>query len=359
MKTFYKTFLLAIIFSLCSTFIFCIPGIKEFIPTASGEYVYYHDYTFKDETYIGFLYYDEFTLGLKYYSPKAQQGSKDIEIAVSLNPLKDAPELTGEKVLSNVSNDDVFILNYLHELLYQFAAYRKNINDVDLSKPLVLQENFSQFGGDVTMTYDFYIPVFNLRSITSSDGKKLFELASIGKLSSSQDSSFSLYTGTLKSNSDPKPSNYELKKQGFRKRISAFNSSVLLDNQWEKIADNVWLLGDCASLVLGSIEIDSSFTEKGEDPSPYLARSYLTSIFGDIDCIPRFESISVNMSDKKTLVENICYTPSIDKDLKNIRYFIKGKNNTYSVIILTVLSDAYKTNQKYFDNILKSAKYSK
>ena len=359
MKTLYKLFIFTVIFALCSGCIFCIPGIKEFIPTESGEYVYYHDYSFKDETYIGFLYYDKFTLGLKYYSPKAQQGSKDIEIAVSLNPLKDAPELTGEKVLSNVSNDDVFILNYLHELLYQFAAYRKNINDLDLSKPLTLQENFPQFGGEVTMTYDFYIPIFNLRSIASADGKTLFELASIGKLSDSLDSSFSLYTGTLKSSDSPASSDYELKKQGFRKRYTVSNSSVLLDNQWSKIADNVWLLGDYATLVLGSIEIDPSFAESGEDPSLYLARSYLTSIFNDIDCIPRFETISVNTSAQKTLVENISYTPSINKDLKNIRYFIKGKNNTYSVIVLTILSDAYKSNQKYFDNIIKSAKYSK
>jgi hypothetical protein len=48
--------------------LFALPGIDEWMPTVSGEYVYYRDYTFTDETYIGFLQYDAGTYAVRYYS---------------------------------------------------------------------------------------------------------------------------------------------------------------------------------------------------------------------------------------------------------------------------------------------------
>ena len=59
-----KIFLsILLIFILCVS-VFSLPGYKENLPTESGEYVFYRDFTFAQETYLGFLYYDEGTIGV-------------------------------------------------------------------------------------------------------------------------------------------------------------------------------------------------------------------------------------------------------------------------------------------------------
>ena len=40
------------------------PGIQSYLKDESGQYVYYRDYTFPYEAYVGFLHYDEGTYGM-------------------------------------------------------------------------------------------------------------------------------------------------------------------------------------------------------------------------------------------------------------------------------------------------------
>ena len=55
-----------ILISICLIFLvgfcFAIPGVNNIYGTLSGEYVFYRDYTFAQETYIGFLYLDFFII---------------------------------------------------------------------------------------------------------------------------------------------------------------------------------------------------------------------------------------------------------------------------------------------------------
>ena len=41
--------------------LFAVPGFESYLPDASGQYVYYRDYSFTRESYIGILTYDEAT----------------------------------------------------------------------------------------------------------------------------------------------------------------------------------------------------------------------------------------------------------------------------------------------------------
>ena len=58
MKTLKKIFLFCSIFFV-TNFVFAVPGVESFIPDSSGEYVYYRDYSFERESYVGVLYYDD------------------------------------------------------------------------------------------------------------------------------------------------------------------------------------------------------------------------------------------------------------------------------------------------------------
>ena len=48
---------------------FALPGFIPFFQDESGEFVYYRDYSFNRESYVGFLTYDDATYELRYYAP--------------------------------------------------------------------------------------------------------------------------------------------------------------------------------------------------------------------------------------------------------------------------------------------------
>ena len=58
-------------FILCAG-LFAMPVFSSYLPDTSGEYVYYQDKTFERESYIGIIYYDDETFGIRYYSPKSE-----------------------------------------------------------------------------------------------------------------------------------------------------------------------------------------------------------------------------------------------------------------------------------------------
>ena len=46
-----------------------LPCVAQYIPDSSGEYVYYEDKSFKNETFVGFLYFNDTTYAARNYSP--------------------------------------------------------------------------------------------------------------------------------------------------------------------------------------------------------------------------------------------------------------------------------------------------
>lgn len=198
MKAFhsYRKTLLALLFLSLAAGLFAFPGITSLCPTESGQYVYYRDYTFPEETYIGFLQYDEGTYAIRYFTPVATNGALPIiELYFTLDTNVDYVEFTGEKIASPVTQNDTEVLNYLHDLLYEFASRRKKINSADFSTTVTSNEDFMQFGGNVTINWNFYIPVFNLRTITSESDEVLLEAVSTGKLRDNNDQSFVSFSG--------------------------------------------------------------------------------------------------------------------------------------------------------------------
>ena len=164
----------------CCYFVFAIPGVEPKVDFP-GTFVYYRDYTYEDETYIGFLQYDAGTYALRYFSPQAKKGAKSIELYITCDTTKDIVEMTGEKIVGEITQVDVETLNYLHDLFYELAKRRKSLT-AKFDQTVRSADNYPQFGGEVLISYEPYIPLFGVRSIVSNDSKDkapLFKLAYI------------------------------------------------------------------------------------------------------------------------------------------------------------------------------------
>ncbi|MFI3258192.1 MAG: hypothetical protein R3Y36_07845, partial [Spirochaetales bacterium] len=205
-----------IFFSLIYTPVSAIPGIQEVVPTESGQYVYYRDYSFTTETYIGFLQYDEGTYSVRYYAENPQAGTSEIELLISLDATQDYVLMTGERIIGNVTQADTDTLNYLHDIFYELASRRKKMNGSDfggvkqslasgshntVNTTLRSSEYYYQYGGDVVIEYDMIIPIFNVRSIVSAttaahaSGDFLLQAVTMGQLTDSEDKSFADFKG--------------------------------------------------------------------------------------------------------------------------------------------------------------------
>ena len=290
-----KIFLsILLIFILCVS-VFSLPGYKENLPTESGEYVFYRDFTFAQETYLGFLYYDEGTIGVRYFS----KGKSDIQILFSLDTSKDFVELTGERIISQITPEDVEIVNYIHDMIYEFSSRRKKIqsefdllknNSSSVTKQIVSTQDFQQFGGQVQLVFDGTIPVFNLDSISDFSGKMLLQAVTMGTLVDSADTSFEFFAGF---ENLPQEKEEVKKKKLSKKEKKALDAKIQKYNSLWKIEDSMpgefKTLGDYALFWEFPLDIvrDTSTNEDSKQVFDYFARNNRLSSSGTYVYLPK------------------------------------------------------------------------
>ncbi len=335
-----KTIIVSVLLVLTLVSLGALPGINEYIPTQSGEYVYYRDYTFEEETYIGFLQYDAGTYAVRYYSPKPKQGSADIHILFSMNPDAVNVELTGEKILTEVTSDDVDTVNYLHDLLYEFNARRKKVNGKDFSKALRITDTFDQFGGDVTLVYEGYIPLYSLESIRSEKGDILFQAEAIGVILDADDTSFSQFKGF----------------QNVPGLTSGKDKKSNLDDQWMSDAESYWTMGDNALFFINMVEIDAEgYKKNGYTVEDFFTRYFLLSSGGSYFYLPyaSIENKGKTHTPSLLLVNTALSSSDEITYTKDFKVLLKESDNKYLFYILTVYESFYKENKSYFDAFIK------
>ena len=93
-----------------------LPGVADFLPTESGRYVYYRDEANAAGAYIGFLQYDEGTYAIRFYSPRSERGTKELNVFISLDPNKDYFARRGKRVGKTRKPEDADTLSYLYGL---------------------------------------------------------------------------------------------------------------------------------------------------------------------------------------------------------------------------------------------------
>lgn len=360
-----KIFLsILLIFILCVS-VFSLPGYKENLPTESGEYVFYRDFTFAQETYLGFLYYDEGTIGVRYFS----KGKSDIQILFSLDTSKDFIELTGERIISQITPEDVEIVNYIHDMIYEFSTRRKKIqsefdllknNSSSVTKQIVSTQDFQQFGGQVQLVFDGTIPVFNLESISDFSGKMLLQAVTMGTLVDSADTSFEFFAGF---ENLPQEKEEVKKKKLSKKEKKALDAKIQKYNSLWKIEDSMpgefKTLGDYALFWEFPLDIvrDTSTNEDSKQVFDYFARNNRLSSSGTYVYLPKSSvNLSKNVDGKSVQISKMMvYNPEGKKYSVNYKFLIE-ENGAFKMVNFSVYEAWLVENKDYVDYFLSLIK---
>lgn len=376
-----KRFLLSLLLLNFPFLFFSMPGFDSYIPDSSGEYVYYKDYSFKRESYIGLLCYDNSTYQIRYFAPEDKSNylpSKEIAILLTVNPEANYWEMTGENILTTIlpNTDDADIVNYLHDILYEFSARRIKMGKLLPDTPdytfnksfkdngLKAEQDFPQFGGRVTIIFDNMIPLFNIKNIIGINGKPVLECCTTGQLKSSADKSFENFSGF---NFAQKVQNKAKQSQNSKKakaQTVKFNGKkIVLDTDWQQPMENFWTLGNDSMITIGAIPFYSDDYFRNYT---YIIRKLIQSSNG---AYTDLTSMEISFDSKKDLYKltAISAQPEINKNVVNVKIlsegpvpsetegFIKeGKQINYFSI--STYENAYLENEAYFDRIVRSYK---
>lgn len=341
------------------TGLFAFPGFTPYIPDRSGEYVYYRDYTFARESYTGFLVYDEKTFAARYYAPAdrvKKLPEKSVEIYFTLDPSLDHIELTGERIATAITPEDTEIVNYLHDMVYEFTSRRAKAGTVDpsttelfgnkayMDSGRAVLQNFPQFSGKVELLFDYLIPLFNLKKITADDNSVVFQIVTTGVLRSSDDTSFSTFDGLPQTFTDQHREWKQDKNSKKAVYMTSDNQTITIDSSWKQSMDNLWLLGDTAILSAASVK---------ESQGDRLLRMMLQSTENSYIS---WGNLSIRKEENKYLVDSIFFQPESKNVTRNFKVVTERKNGVYCILLLTVFNTIYQTNHQYFDTILKNYK---
>lgn len=371
----------AVLFALCTVLclssLYAIPGVKDFLPTESGQYVYYRDSTFTKPAYIGFLQYDEGSYAIRYYAPEAESGSKEIMLFFTLDTAKDKVLMTGEKFEQVLQPEDAPTVNYLHDLFYEFAANRKRIDPEKLAakkiagKPVksVIPQKEEQdgdmhiLGGKIRIFYDYLIPLFNIREIQTGNGKPLFTAVTMGQLLNSADNSFADFKGIPrdKKEQDFNPTAADLISAGITGKIDKKSPALgkktdvlfpskaeteQMDAEYKAVADNLGFWGSEALLYTDFMETPSDFfKDKLYGLSHVLLRSLSFGSGGSYACI---ETQSIAENAGFSVLANQSYDNKTERFYINIRIISETQSGTASVTGFSADIDYFNKHKAYF-----------
>ena len=332
--------------------LFALPGVEQKIGDQSGQFVYYKDSTFERESYIGIVYFDDSTYGVRYYAPAEQKSGKpeiSMQVYVTIDAEKAATrgtiDFTGEKVEPLPrSQDETDIINYLHDFFYEMFPRRIMMGTID--EATRESDDYAQFGGRVTIEWDPIIPILNLKRIVASDGKIALSAITGGKLLNSADTSFSDFRGIP---SKISPKNSDKIKGGKKAPVEIENEGAKshvfeLDANWAEKGASIWMLSSVAAVSAAALPI-STEREKAFERTLMLGRdrSY-----------PDWGRGKITRKNGRTTIEQVFYNAengTFQNDFKVIEPLAEGVKGMFT---LTVDSGAYAKNKKYFDGILGS-----
>lgn len=364
-----KTIIAAIAALFAAAELFALPGVQCPVPDTSGEYVYYRDNSFNRESYIGFLYYDDSTYEARYYAPATETlAAKNIDMLFTVDPDKDRLELTGERFVAPPQQDDIEIVNYIHDLLYELSGRRGKL----LEEPLVdyennkapfmqagvfVSDNFDAFGGPVKMLYDEVVPIFNLKKIVDYSGRDVFVVATVGQLENSKDKSFAEFVPPIQNASKRAPKEVKSERKEtmtFRVEIgkkSALLQTFVADKNWILGGQSVWMFGDIAIASLQSLALPEGSAAGQPQTAARLLRLFATSknyAYND------WSSLDVHVGGGKIKISSRTYNPKTRKFITDIKTLRAAASNLYGCFSLAVYTDDYQANRGYFDKMAKS-----
>lgn len=333
--------------------LFALPGFKPYLPDGAGEYVFYRDYTFERESYVGILAYDDTQFQVKYYAPRDDANYEpelSIALLFSVNPDATFFDMTGELIMSTIrkDTDDLDILNYLHDILYDFSSRRIKQESV-VARNIETKTEYEQFGGNVTMVFDCTVPLFNVKRIVQADGKVLFDCVCTGKLSDSNDPSFDDFKG-MPHKEFPIPQKKYKSRAKAKKFTTIDNQVITLDKSWEQVMENCFTCGNDAVITINTVPQlpgDEGFNKL------YLLRRLMQSSalsYADFSTAEVIES-----RDGTIKIVSTNYQAESQDYIKNIKILTKD-GSSYNYFALSAFEPNYTNKRNYFDKLVKNYK---
>ena len=361
-----KRFILCFTVLFTSIFaLFAMPGFESYLPDQAGEFIYYKDNTFDRTSYIGILSYDDKTFQLRYYAPKnGDLPEKTVATLVTLDYLGGHIDLTGERIISADydSQDDVDIINYLHDLVYNFGSKRCLLSSLTPKTKqytsfvgikedgLKVSSNLEQFGGDIVIVYDCLIPFFNIKRIETSKGKVLFECVELGKISSAQDTLFNTYKEfppkkNIKANSVKQ-------KKSKKVNFTVKNQQIEIDDSWEKKLDFMYVQNEDAILTF------TTYQSPENNSDPYFVQYFLLRNFLESkdNTLIDFNSSKVDFTVNGFNLYSDTYAIEPSKVYTTIKYITLNSDGNYDFMSFAATRAAYQMKRSYYDKILKTYK---
>lgn len=316
--------------------------------TFSGDYVIYRDYSWKEPTWIGFLYYNDETYGAFIRTGTHEKG-QTISLLFSGKTEKRQFVLTGQKIMSPITPDDTVKVNYLMTLLPKLYE-RKTFPSAEkaLFGETTVQGHIEEFGGAVLLDFRSFIPLFHLHTLKNTKTGTILELIEIGSIKGNGESLFYSY-----SPEEPKQTKnlFFLNKNAKKETVYVSNIPLHLDNQWKKIADNSFLCGNAAFLTITTVTIPVV-----KNINPLSAQEQLLRFFTASSPYAKtlFAYTTITGTKGVFTVEQYIYDTKTKKTSKDIKQCIKNKDASITVISLTVDSAAYSAEKEYFNKIVTS-----
>lgn len=319
----------------------------------SGDYVVYRDWSWEKPTWIGFLFYDDSTWGAFIKTPAT---GSDVRLLFSTETLDGELVLTGQNIVSKITQEDVLAVNYLMKLLPVLYAWRNGPDSADavtvkesgrsgLLPPIAtLASSDEMFGGAVNVTFAPEVPVFSIRSLSRTASRRVMTLERTGRVQSSDTEFFSFVTA-----SDAKPGvalSLDAKRMTEKRAVDGITLS--LDGQWTMYADNTFFLGNAAALIVDTLDLSLM-----QIPRENLALS-LVGMFSlssaESWVIP--SSLAVEGTATRFTITNLIHDSkrgSLNRDIKTCIVSADGK--TCTVISLSMSESAYQANKAYFSSL--------
>ncbi|AGT45009.1 hypothetical protein [Treponema pedis] len=335
-----KTFIFFCFFAFALTHVYTYENETNWSGTQSGDYVIYRDYSWKEPSWIGFLYYNANTVGAFLYT---SGGKTFVKILFSGEESDGEFVITGQNIISGINNDSdyVYAVNYLMEIfpkLYNWRTEPKNESLVIKRASKFINE--LQFGGENEIRFCSYIPLFYIESILNKENMPVLSLEEIG-LAQETDTFFNFTP--LKPLND-KPSKFKLEISAKKKTFPTAWGSISLDSQWKQDAENSFFLENEAFLAVTVIDL-KNVKEKKND----LLIKYLSSSGKSVRVLA--EKTDISGTNEKFKIKNQVY----DSETKSIKYAVKSVRHAgdakYIITVLTVNKSVYEKYKDYFDNL--------
>lgn len=313
--------------------------------TLSGDYVIYRDYSWKAPTWIGFLYYNDETYGA-FIRTDDPENPRTVSILFSGNIEKGKLSLTGQQIISSITPDDTFGVNYLMTLLpklYELKTFPRDAKIV--FGTTTVRKQMEEFGGAVTLDFQSFVPLFHLKTITGAKKETILELTEIGSINGNGESVFYGY-----SPAKPKQgtNTFILDKSAKKETITVSDVPLHLDSQWKKIADNSFLCGNTAFLTVSTVNLPADKSGNTLSVPEQLLR-WLSSSSPFAKTLLPYTTIQGTQT-AFTLTQSI-YDVESKQVSKDIKRCIKNKEGSFTIISLTVNSHAYSAEQVYFNGL--------